>query len=74
MTTQSRRFTRTTSLSDDREAAIIESLRAMYAQQHYTDEGGGAESALWYWLDELQELIDVILFDQDNPELWLRED
>jgi hypothetical protein len=63
-----------TSLSDDREAALVESLRAMYAQQHRTDEDGGAESALWYWLDELQELIDVILFDQDNPELWLRED
>lgn len=61
-------------MSDDREAAIIESLRAMYAQQHRTDESGGAESALWYWLDELQERIGVILFDDDNPELWLRED
>lgn len=63
-----------TLLSDDREAAIVESLRAMYAQQHRTDELGQRESALWYWLDELQERIGVILFNQDNPELWLRED
>lgn len=63
-----------TSLSDDREAAIVESLRAMYAQQHHTDESGGAESALWYWLGELEGVIGVILFDDDNPELWLRGD
>lgn len=60
-------------MSDDREAALVESLRAMYAQAHYWEENGEAESALWYWLDELQELISVILFDDDNPELWLRE-
>jgi hypothetical protein len=62
------------SLSDDREAAIVESLRAMYAQQHRTDESGGAESALWYWLGELEGILDVILFEDDQPELWLRED
>lgn len=61
-------------MSDPREDALVESLRAMYAQQHETDEHGGAESALWYWLEELQGLIGVILFDDDNPGLWLRED
>jgi hypothetical protein len=61
-------------LSDPREDTLVESLRAMYAQQHETDEHGGAESALWYWLDELQSLLDVILFDDNRPELWLRED
>jgi hypothetical protein len=46
----------------------------MYAQQHETDEYGGAESALWYWLEELQGILDVILFDDDQPERWLRKD
>lgn len=61
-------------MSDPREDALVESLRAMYAQAHYSEENDEAESALWYWLAELQELIGVILFDDDNPELWLRED
>lgn len=61
-------------MSDDREAALVESLRAMYAQAHYWEENGEAESALWYWLDELQGHIGVILFDDNNPGLWFRED
>lgn len=62
------------SLSDPREDALRESLRAMYAQQHRTDAEGGAESALWYWLGELEQIIGVVLFDDDNPEMWLRGD
>lgn len=61
-------------MSDPREDALVESLRAMYAQAHYWEENGEAESALWYWLAELQGIIGVILFDDDRPELWLRED
>ncbi len=61
-------------MSYDREAAIVESLRAMYAQQHETDDHGGAESALWYWLGELEQVIGVVLFDDNNPEMWLRGD
>lgn len=61
-------------MSDAREDTLLESLRAMYAQQHRTDEDGGAESALWYWLGELENILGVKLFDDESPELWLRED
>ena len=61
-------------MSDPREDALKESLRAMYAQAHYWEENGEAESALWYWLSELESILGEKLFYDDNPGLWHRED
>jgi hypothetical protein len=46
----------------------------MYAQAHYWEENGEAESALWYWLSELEGILGEKLFHDDNPGLWHRED
>lgn len=54
--------------------ALVAALRALYAQRYRTDSHGGAESALWYWLAELERVAEVALFDDDQPTRWLRDD